>query len=317
MVEKDHVLVEQTPRVLESGTKTLSDLQPGHYILRAKSKGTARLRIPLFLKRAEDRVLEPQFDAKTVIPEGFLLVYGGRGVLGGDSEAPSSLPRTEHCGKDFLIGQYPVSAQEYMEYVNAVVRHDASQAVSKIPRVKANSEPLWTPEKNGEYDLSKQSFQGAKWDPKWPIFGLSYGDAVGYCHWRSKTEKKSYRLPTELEWEWAARGPAGLLFPWGQRFEPNFCKMKLSRQGYPMPEKIGSFKTDRSPFKARDMSGGVHEWCTSEFDEERAMVVLRGGAWVSTAARCRGAARIGDQPYDRHVSYGFRMACDLSESSKS
>lgn len=313
--EKDYVLVKTSKRGLDPATRSLGDLKPGHYILKAKKKGQATLRMPLFLKRAEDLVLEPSFYPESYVPEGFVLVYGGRGILGGDSDAPSSLPRTENLSKDFLLGKYPVSAAEYLDFVNAVARHDAGQALSKVPRMKANSEPLWKPESNGLFVLENQMFQGLKWNPKWPIFGLSYGDAVGYCHWKSKLEKKAYRLPTELEWEWAARGPAGLLFPWGRRFEANFCKMKLSRKGYPMPESIGAFSTDTSPFGIRDMAGGVHEWCTSEFDEERAMVVLRGGAWVSKGVRCRGAARIGDQPYDRHVSYGFRMACDLPGSS--
>jgi eukaryotic-like serine/threonine-protein kinase len=309
--EKDHVLVEHGSRSIDADCKNLEDLSPGHYVLRAWKEAMAPLTIPLHLKRAEDLVIEQSFYSKDEIPAAFVIVAGGHGNLGGDLQAPSSLPRTGVSVRDFLLAKDPVSAREYLDFVNAVARHDRAQALSKVPRVKANTEPLWTPGVDGLFDLSKQSFQGAPWNPDWPIFGLSYGDAVGYCHWRTKLGKKTFRLPTETEWEWAARGPAGLFFPWGQRFESNFCKMKLSREGYPMPEAIGTFDTDCSPFGIRDMSGGVHEWCTSEFDEERAMVVLRGGAWVSKAARCRAAARIGDQPYDRHVSYGFRMAQDL------
>jgi eukaryotic-like serine/threonine-protein kinase len=316
LVEKDHVLVEHEGRPMDADCKSLDNLSPGHYILRAWREGSAPVTVPLFLKRSEDLILEQRFYPKGAIPEEFVIVTGGQGILGGDLNAPSSLPRTEVTVKDVLIARYPVSAGQYLDFVNDIARHSEDQALARVPRIKANTEPLWKPDGNGLFDLSKQQFQKVSWDADWPIFGLSYGDAIGYCHWRSKVEKTIYRLPTELEWEWAARGPAGLCFPWGHRFEPNFCKMKLSRQGYPMPEVLGTFDTDCSPFGVRDMAGGVHEWCTSEFDEERAMVVLRGGAWVSIPARCRSAARIGDQPYDRHSSYGFRLARDLDRQPK-
>ncbi|MDF1667409.1 MAG: serine/threonine-protein kinase, partial [Planctomycetota bacterium] len=75
--EKDHTLLRQTKRGLDPKTKTMGDLKPGHYILKAKKKGQATLRIPLFLKRAEDLVLEPVFYPEDTVPSGFVLVYGG------------------------------------------------------------------------------------------------------------------------------------------------------------------------------------------------------------------------------------------------
>jgi serine/threonine-protein kinase len=119
------------------------------------------------------------------------------------------------------------------------------------------------------------------------------------------------RLPSETEWEWAARGPSAHTYTWGRQFDATFCKMRSSRAGPPRPERIASFPSDRSPYGCRDMAGGVHEWCESEFDAERGMFSLRGGSWLSSAGSYRAAARLGDQAYDRHISYGFRLALNI------
>ena len=67
-----------------------------------------------------------------------------------------------------------------------------------------------------------------------PVFGVNWHDAVAYCHWRSEQEGRVYRLPTEAEWEKAARGADARFFPWGNRFDATFSKTRDSREPGPM-----------------------------------------------------------------------------------
>ncbi len=159
-----------------------------------------------------------------------------------------------------------------------------------------------------------------------PVESVSWFDAVAYCAWRSAREGVTYRLPTEFEWEKAARGADGRFFPWGDGFDPSFCKMRESRPGRPQTEPVGTFATDRSPYGVRDMAGGVRCWTADVAeqlsweealsDEEPSAAsarsvatyrVLRGGAWSSSAAACFAASRDLEVSTSRTTDVGFRL----------
>lgn len=309
--EREYRLQVQETVTLARQQSVMEGLRPGPYLLTAHKQGYASLRRPLEIRRAKDLKIHHILLSQSYVPDGFVVIAGGISRLGGDLEAPSSLPRMREEIEEFLLAEYPVTAGQYLQFINALAAVSLDQAYARVPRERANTEPLWKPDSRNRFSLENAQFQGLAWQPQWPIFGVSYSDAAEYCRWLSRSSNVNVRLPTEKEWEWAARGPSALLYPWGSRFDPSFCKMRSSRPGFPKPEAIGSYPIDCSLFGVRDMAGGVHEWCTSAFDEERGMISLRGGSWVSRAERCRAAARIGDQPYDRHLSYGFRLARDL------
>src|SRR5262249_52321483 len=93
-----------------------------------------------------------------------------------------------------------------------------------------------------------------------PVLLVNWFDAVEYCRWVSATRHIDVRLPTEIEWEKAARGTDGRFHPWGDHFDPTFCKMRESRAVYPQPEPVGTFEVDASPYGVRDMAGSMREW---------------------------------------------------------
>ena len=134
-----------------------------------------------------------------------------------------------------------------------------------------------------------------------------------YCKWRSQTDGETLRLPTEIEWEKAARGLDARLYPWGDDFDPSFCAMAEGRDHAPQPSDIGTYPQDTSPYGIQDLSGLVHEYCNSPFSRgHQTLRVLKGGSFESHgSAVVRATHRISvakDQPY---FSAGFRLVKEL------
>ncbi len=171
--------------------------------------------------------------------------------------------------------------------------------------------------------------QGHLWDV--PVALVDWFDAVAYCDWLSERTGCAVRLPTEAEWERAARGVDGRFYPWGDRFDPTFCLMRESRPFAPQPEPVGTFATDESPYGARDMAGGMREWVGDVFGDisaealraepeptpdtprgESGMRRVRSGAWMADAKWARSASRgSGMFALSRGTALGFRVAKSL------
>ena len=136
---------------------------------------------------------------------------------------------------------------------------------------------------------------------------------MAYCEWRSTRDGRAYRLPTEQEWEKAARGVDGRLFPWGWRFDPSLCNMRLSRKERTSPVVIDDFVTDVSVYGVRGFGGNIRDWTSTENVEgsgpkRRVSRVRRGGCWNSDTCECRAASRNWSVPTYVLDYVGFRLA---------
>lgn len=160
--------------------------------------------------------------------------------------------------------------------------------------------------------------------PEQPVVGVNWHDAVAYCRWLSERSGRSFRLPTEAEWERAARGGLeGRLYPWGDEppWERSYPGYDVERGG---PARVGS--GEPNGFGLYDMSEGVHEWCSDWYDPhyyryaaERnprgpatgTRKASRGGSWRHHVKFSRCAARSSLPPGLRYADYGFRLAEDV------
>jgi formylglycine-generating enzyme required for sulfatase activity len=137
-----------------------------------------------------------------------------------------------------------------------------------------------------------------------PVVLVSWRDANNYAEWLSRTTNQSWRLPTEEEWEKAARGPEGRRFPWGDEFNPGYLNSADAGPNDTVP--VGSFKQAPSPFGVLDAVGQVYEW--SADISRPGFRVVKGGAWdAKGCGACRPAAR-HDRPHDmKYIVLGFRL----------
>ena len=170
-----------------------------------------------------------------------------------DDEQPQHLVYVD----EFYIGKYPVTSEQYAVFVKATkYKAPGHWEKGKIPSGQENH----------------------------PVVYVSWGDAVAFCRWSSQATGQPFRLPTEAEWEKAARGTDGRIYPWGNQWDKTKLNSRDDGPGGPTP--VGHYSPGGdSPYGVADMAGNVWEWCANR--------VLRGGAfglgasWVRCAARFR------------------------------
>jgi formylglycine-generating enzyme required for sulfatase activity len=190
----------------------------------------------------------------------------------------------------FELGVYPVTRAEYERFLHATTH--------ELPG-----------------DWSSPPFA----QPDLPVVGVSWMDAVAYCAWRSEHDGRPVRLPTEAEWEFAARGRQSGLFPWGDpvpAWVPNGGRGPLPG---PWPVTLG----EPTDFGLFGIATNVHEWCHDWHDPnyyhrspERNPVgpdqgrrrAARGGAWRHAQTFCRITLRSKLDPSYRYNDFGFRLA---------
>jgi len=170
-------------------------------------------------------------------------------------------------------------------------------------------------------------------DPRHPVVDVTHGDARGYCRWRDG------RLPTEAEWERAARGPTRRRFPWGNAWNNALCNhgedsgpMTAESDGHRYLSPVGSYPASRSPYGLLDVAGNVWEWVADwygddtyrrELDEAGGGIVadpvgpsagrgrvIRGGSWAYPPFAMRTTTRGLAEETEHAIDVGFRCAWD-------
>ena len=205
---------------------------------------------------------------KKIFPADMQLIPGGYFYSGEEPNAKKIFLDS------FLIDKTPVTNGDYQKFIKASGYH--------FPEHWKNGSPR-------------------KGEEKHPVYNISWYDAEAYALWAGK------RLPTEEEWEKAARGTDKRLYPWGNNFDVNFCNIWRKNKGATPVEK---YLLGRSYYGLYDMAGNVWEW-TDTPDDEKKSYIIKGGSWSDNekTAQCfYKQFELADKKYD---NLGFRCAKDV------
>jgi len=208
----------------------------------------------------------------------------------------SEKPQRQIYLDEYWIGKYPVTNAQYAVFVEVTGRRPPDH---------------W---KDGHPPEGRENH---------PVVNVSWWDAMAYCRWLAELTGKPYRLPTEAQWEKAARGTDGQMYPWGNRWDSRRCNTREAHVGSTTP--VGAYSpAGDSPYGCADMVGNVLEWVADWYQEDYytrstasenpygpssgAVKVLRGGSWTADRWGARCVSRYQGNRKAISAEAGFRCA---------
>ena len=322
LVQRDGVYVVRDTTVLGTTPIRGHPLPRGSYVLRLSLPGHREAVYPILISREKHwkgTVRIPPDDdigAEFVyVPRGPALLGTGRvSLVWTSSEQTVRLP-------DFAIQRRPVTYGEYGAFLSALEAEGDTDAVARHMPATPGEGPHMMRTEDGTYrprpdflspDARAANIErhGEAYLDGFPVFGVSWFDAVAYCEWKTRTTGRNWRLPTEFEWEKAARGVDGRFYPWGDSDDPSLAKWGTSRPEPAHPEPIGTFPTATSVYGMVDAAGTCWDWTSSRSDPAGQIITLRGaGAWIENPMPI--PFRFGLPPPTRFLTFSFRCAHDL------
>ena len=282
-------------------------LEPGRHSIEINAPGRASGTYSLRVDPGESVSLSPQLARLDQVPDGYVYVPAGPGWLEGDPLSTGCGPKRSVTLGDFGMAVYPVTMAEYREFLDDV---PAGEARRRVPLNPVDDDPLFQLE-GGAWSIPERDAHGDPVHPEMPVLLVRAEDAEAYAAWLSRRRDRIYRLPTRDEWEYAARGGDGRLYPWGDYPEPTFAWGREPQRGRPVPAPVGRCPEDCSPFGVRDLAGGVGDWLADDFTAGGAQRHVGGGSWFASTTYQRLARRFGLDPSHRSAGVGFRLLLEI------
>ncbi len=247
------------------------DVHFGLYRLIVRKSGYVSLNVPLMLKRSERRNMTVVLVKESALPPDMVYVPAGEFATG---DAIVGVREIHVDG--FFADRFEVTNKRYKEFVDATDH--------RVP-------PYW---RNKNFPRDEENH---------PVREVSWEDAEAFAKWAGG------RLPTEAEWEKAARGIDGRLYPWGNDFAKEKLNSEDAELAYTTP--VGSFPVGRSPYGCYDMAGNLWEWTASASERDEKFKAVKGGSWANAGADNRSSLTNYAEKTHRSNSIGFRTARDL------
>ncbi len=293
-------------------------LPVGSYLLLLDAGDRPVVRYPFRLTRTRPWRARPpnhQANQSLYLPRenellpGECYVPGGWADIGGDPRATGSGGLQRIWVEGFAIQRTPISTQEFLRFL-ASNDEGAVEARRALLRSRIHV-----------------------FRPDWPAVGVSWSAARAYARWYGAQTGLAFRLPSEVEWEKAARGPDGRFHPWGDRFDFSFTLVRGGERLPQHPRDSAADSLDQSPYGVGGLSGNVRDWCADRFlpdgpeslEGRRGVSVavdgvpvpgvrsVRGGSWRQPDHMARSSARSGLPGVQGFSDTGFRLARTIGE----
>lgn len=304
-------LLQKKPVSSFQFVESQSLLAPASYLLEINvSAQKEPIVYPFFLLRGETQLLTIEtFPFQQISLPGMQFVPRGKFFQGG--EAGESLRYHRSEVSSFFMDQREVTYQDFLPYVQERVRQGVPlNNISPQSLVLRNNAPAILQEGNRFFIHQAQP-------PKMPLIYITWKDAKEYCVWKNELAKQTglsqygfFDLPTEAEWEYAARGADGRAFVWGNEFKRSYANVAKVRSPAFTAE-VGSFEKDCSLFKIYDLAGNIREWTITPFKKGDETFILKGGDFEAYEEHVRHANRYVDSPYHSYYRTGFRCVFRL------
>lgn len=290
------------PDLAAESTFKVAAIRRGSYLAIVTTPGYPVVTVPIYLDHDEERDIQVHIPNQT--PDGMVYVPAGPAILGGPYSPLYRWKEMELPG--FFIKRLEVTFGEYLQFWQQEpdANHRASlMAYAQLDEEAFGRAPCWKP--TGELIAPLTSAM--------PVVGISKQAADAYCRWRSQQEGREVRLPTADEWEKAARGVDGRIYPWGNMFGNDYAYLDETgsddaRRLYAVP---GSYPTDRSVYGVLDLGGNVREWTSTLFPDSARRYQIKGGSLA--VSRRYAACAYADSTPAIPTDVGFRYVMPLAD----
>lgn len=285
------------------------EIDPGSYLLHVRRSGHEDERHPIAVKRQGRAELRVKLLRSGSTPPGFVPVPAGEFTYGGDPEVEEPAPAEQVQLPGFFIARRELTNSEWAEFVEDPRTQE---------KIQASSGPTYEPRETNRNLIPKENLGG----PTTPVMGISWNEVADYLVWRNERARAAgepwvFDLPSEKEWEKAARGVDGRSFPWGDRFDFEMAVGFHSRP-WALYNAPGGFEPrDESPYGVQDLGGLRLEWTRDEnrIDPQAPPFYrVRGGGWTRTLEKdFRCASRYYQDASLGGGQIGFRLVARPEE----
>jgi len=289
-----------------------------------------------FVDAADAKITTLRESQKPTKPDYMVLITGGTFQMGSEDGETDEKPVHKVTISDFYLAKYEVTVAEFRAFMEANPDYETDAEKEGSSYGYEGTEWKSIPGRNWRHDP-----EGNPAADNHPVINVSWNDATAYCAWMNQKTGKSYRLPTEAEWEYAAgNGSRHTKYSWGNDAPSGknggnvadetkrpadgvgwTTKFEGYNDGYWFTAPVGAYNANN--FGLFDMTGNVWEWCSDWYGSDYYKNSpasnpigpssgsdrgLRGGSWDSDPQDCRVAVRYNSAPGDRGDSLGFRLA---------
>lgn len=287
-------------------------LPPGSYLIVLRSTDRRDVLYPVVIERGTQYATATPIamhNADETPGPQYSYIAGGRSILGGDSGAFGGTSRRTAEIEAFFISTTEVSNEAYLRFLNdrSYFEERGGDAALHAPRFQKDGESFWPRTRRGVFQLPQVN-------PQAPVNGISWSSAREYAKWRTHQagildEPWVFELPTDSQWERAARGADGRTYPWGNLMDWTFCQGARSTMRSLQQTPQSFWPADESPFGVRNLAGAVREHCLDDVQlAGDTRTSLRGGSFtMATDINARCASRAVTSPDEPNLNYGLRL----------